>query len=96
MRQVSRQLRGESAELIYLLDSTSLTLKGREFERWTQENRTRNTQSIKVYVLLDIAARTPEWISFRAANVNNVEKAWGVLLVRGALYVFDKGYCDYA
>lgn len=95
MGQVSRQLRHDSADLMYLLDSTSLTLKGREFERWTQENRTRNTQGIKVHVLLDASARTPEWISFSAANVNDVEKAWSVPLVRGALYVFDKGYCDY-
>lgn len=96
MGQVSRQLRCDSAELMYLLDSTSLTLKGREFDRWTQESRTRNTQGIKVHVLLDAAARTPEWISFSAANVNDVERAWSVPLVRGALYVFDKGYCDYA
>lgn len=96
MSQVSRQMRSESAELMYLLDSTSLTLKGREFERWTHDTRTRNTQGIKVHVLLDATARVPQWSCFSPANVNDVEKAWSVPLVRGALYVFDKGYCDYA
>lgn len=95
MGQVSRQVRKESTQLKYLLDSTSLTLKGREFERWTRENRTRNTQGIKVHVLFDATTQTPDWYSFSAANVNDVQKAWDVPLVPGALYIFDKGYCDY-
>jgi len=95
MGQVSRQLRNESAQLMYLLDSTSLTLKGREFDRWTSESRTRNTQGIKVHVLFDATTRAPDWYSFSAANVNDVQKAWDVPLTPGALYVFDKGYCDY-
>jgi IS4 transposase len=95
MGQVSRQLRRDSAQLMYLLDSTSLTLKGREFDSWTLQNRTRNTQGIKVHVLLDAATQTPQWHSFSAANVNDVQLARAVPLQAGALYVFDKGYCDY-
>lgn len=95
MRQVSRDLRRASAELMYLLDSTSLTLKGREFDRWTLENRTRNTQGLKLHVLLDANSQAPEWYSFSAANVNDVTLARSVPLRPGALYVFDKGYCDY-
>jgi IS4 transposase len=96
MGQVSRQLRRDSGELMYLLDSTSLTLKGREFDQWTLENRTRNTQGIKVHVLLDAATQAPEWYSFSAANVNDVQLARAVPLYKNALYVFDKGYCDYS
>lgn len=96
MGQVSRALRQDGKQLMYLLDSTSLTLKGREFERWTRDHRTRNTQGIKVHVLLDAASQAPDWYSFSAANVNDVQKAWDVPLRRGALYVFDKGYCDYS
>jgi putative transposase len=95
MGQVSRRLRSDGAQLIYLLDSTSLTLKGRQFDDWTRDSRTRNTQGIKVHVLLDAASQTPSWYSFSAANVNDVQKAWDVPLKSGALYVFDKGYCDY-
>lgn len=95
MGQVSRHHRRSSAELMYLLDSTSLTLKGREFDRWTLENRTRNTQGIKVHVLLAAETAAPEWHSFSAANVNDVSLARQVPLQQGALYVFDKGYCDY-
>jgi putative transposase len=96
MKQVSRKLRSDSSELMYLLDSTSLTLKGREFDRWTLGNSTRNTQGVKVHVLLDAATQSPDWYSFSAANVNDIQKAWEVPLRRGALYVFDKGYCDYS
>ena len=96
MKLVSRKTRSDSSELMYLLDSTSLTLKGREFDRWTQSNSTRNTQGMKVHVLLDAATQSPDWYSFSAANVNDIQKAWEVPLQRGALYVFDKGYCDYS
>jgi len=95
MQQVSGKQRRESAELVYMLDSTSLTLKGREFDCWTKDNRTQNTQGIKVHVLFDAASQTPQWHSFSAANVNDIEMARDVPLQKGALYVFDKGYCDY-
>jgi hypothetical protein len=95
MGQVSRQQRKECSELMYLLDSTSITLKGREFDRWTLANRTRNTQGIKLHVLFDARTQAPDWYDFSAANVNDVEKADDVPLERDALYVFDKGYCQY-
>jgi IS4 transposase len=95
MRQVSTRLRKESKELMFLLDSTSVTLKGREFDRWTTTNQTRNTQGMKLHVLLESSSQAPAWTRFSAANVNDVELARDVPLQRGALYVFDKGYCDY-
>ncbi len=95
MGQVSRQLRRDSKELMYLLDSTSLTLKGKEFDRWTLDNRTRNTQGVKLHVLFDGHLETPVWQNMTAANVNDIEEAVGIALRKGALYVFDKGYNDY-
>lgn len=95
MGKVSRKLRQESKELMYLLDSTSLTLKGREFDKWTLKNRTRNTQGMKLHVLYDAQAQAPAWHSFSAANVNDIERAGAVKLEADALYVFDKGYNDY-
>lgn len=95
MGQVSRQLRRDSKELMFLLDSTCVTLKGREFDCWTARDRTRNTQGIKLHVLMDSLSQAPAWHSFSAANVNDVELADQIRLERGALYVFDKGYCDY-
>ena len=95
MGKVSRQLRRDSGDLMYLLDSTSLTLKGREFDRWTAENRTRNTQGIKLHVLFDADQEAPVWHSMTAANVNDITEAIGMPLIAGATYVCDKGYNDY-
>jgi IS4 transposase len=96
MGQVSRQLRRDAGELKYLLDSTSITLKGREFDNWTLDNRTRNTQGIKLHMLLNAETKAPDWYCFSAANVNDVEKAVEVPLQKDALYIFDKGYCSYS
>jgi hypothetical protein len=93
--QVSGKVHREAAALTYLLDSTSFTLKGNEFDRWTLANRTRNTQGIKLHVLLNLSTRAPQWYSFSAANVNDVDQAVSLPLEPGALYVFDKGYCNY-
>lgn len=95
MLKASRQLRKQTKQLLYLLDSTSITLKGREFDRWTLANRTRNTQGIKLHVLYARPIHAPAWHSISAANVNDVEMAGEVPLQEGAMYVFDKGYCDY-
>lgn len=51
MAQAKRSLRREDDNLLYLLDSTSATLKGPSFDNWTHATRTRNTQGIKLHVL---------------------------------------------
>ena len=95
MSQVSRKLRQQSDDLMYLLDSTSITLKGREFDSWTRKNRTRNTQGLKLHVLYDAHDAIPVWHDISAANVNDIERGRTVPLEANALYVFDKGYNDY-
>lgn len=95
MGKVSRKLRQQSNDLMYLLDSTSLTLKGREFESWAPENSTRNTQGLKLHVLYDAHHAVPAWQDISHPNVNDVERAVAVPLESNALYVFDKGYCDF-
>lgn len=93
--QVARKAHREATALTYLLDSTAFTLKGQQFDYWTLADRTRNTQGIKLHVLLDLKSKAPQWYSFSAANVNDVDQATFVPLEAGALYVFDKGYCSY-
>ena len=95
MKQVSRKLRQQSEDLVYLLDSTSFTLKGQGFDKWTMNTRTRNTQGMKLHVLYEAKSEVPVQFDFSAANVNDIERAWSMPLEAGALYVFDKGYNDY-
>lgn len=96
MSRVQRRTRREATELLYLLDSTSITLKGRGFDEWTFENRTRHTQGLKLHVLYDTHEQAPYQASFSDANVNDIDEARDLMLRSDVRYVFDKGYCDYA
>lgn len=93
--QVSGKKRRDGAELKYLLDSTSITLKGWEFNSWTEATSTRNTQGIKVHVLLDAETKAPAGYTLSSPNFNDSEQTAQVSVKRGAVYIFDKGYCDY-
>jgi IS4 transposase len=89
------KLRREASELVQLLDSTSITLKGRGFDEWTERTRTRNTQGIKLHVLLGLHEQAPLEYSISAANYNDIEYGRTLNPEAGVVYVFDKGYCDY-
>jgi IS4 transposase len=95
MKTASRQVRRRGAECLLLLDSTSFTLKGRGFDDWAAAHRTRNTQGLKLHLVIDAGGTLPVWQTITAANVNDVSTAADLPLQRDATYVFDKGYCDY-
>jgi putative transposase len=95
MQQARGRLRKEGGELLRLLDSSSLTLKGHGFDEWTAGHRTRNTQGLKLHVLFGLAERTPLAQAISAANLNDIDYARTLPIEPGTIYVFDKGYCDY-
>lgn len=95
MSQAGRRLRQQSADLLYLLDSSSITLKGAGFDAWTAHNRTRNTQGVKLHAVLHQGQQLPVQAQITAANVNDIDHGRTIALDAGATYVFDKGYCDY-
>jgi IS4 transposase len=95
MSQAQRKLRSETEELLYLLDSTSISLKGPGFDAWTSGNRTRNTQGIKLHVLYEANEEIPVQHSFTAPNVNDIDEGRKLAIEPDVTYVFDKGYCDY-
>jgi len=90
-----RQLRQEGRELLYLLDSSSLTLSGPGFDAWTKGNRTRNTQGLKLHVLYEAREQIPCRHSITAPNVNDVAEGMKLPIEKDAIYVFDKGYYHY-
>jgi putative transposase len=96
MQQARGKLRNEGRELLRLLDSSCLTLKGPGFDEWTADNRTRNTQGLKLHVLFGLSERAPLAQAISAANINDIDYARTLPIERGAIYVFDKGYCDYS
>jgi IS4 transposase len=96
MATAHRTVRRSMQAGLLLLDSTSLTLKGRGYDVWTQPRRTRHTQGLKLHVLYDHGTGTPVMQEITAANVNDVTQGARMPLRHGETYVFDKGYCDYA
>lgn len=95
MSQAGRGVRQEGRELLRLLDSTSITLKGHDVDAWTLTHRTRHTQGLKLHLLYGAHEQAPLSQAITPPNVNDIHYARELPLERGARYVFDKGYCDY-
>jgi putative transposase len=95
MQQVRGSVRGEAHEFLELIDSTSITLTGPGFDLWTLKNRTRYTQGLKLHVVFGLAQGAPLAQSISAPNLNDLDYARTLTPQRGAIYVFDKAYCDY-
>lgn len=95
MSQAKRSLRKAGEELLYCLDSTSITLKGHGFDSWTEEQRTRHTQGLKVHVLYAVHQALPCHSSITPPNVNDRDEGVKLAIEPGVRYVFDKAYCDY-
>ncbi|WP_454865721.1 IS4 family transposase [Pseudomonas umsongensis] len=95
LRGISRQQRKEVGAMVSLIDSTSITLRGPDFDDWTAATKTRITQGLKVHVGLDLAQLAPVYVNITPANVNDLSDALKMPIQAGMTYVFDKGYCDY-
>ena len=93
VQAAGRTIRSERDDILYLLDSTSIPLRGRG-SQWTAETATR-TPGLKVHVLYSSGQQLPLIHTITAANVNDVEEGRKLPIEPGATYVFDKGYCDY-
>lgn len=93
LQQTHRKARRELKELMYLIDSTPIPLKGLGYDSWTKDNH--RTHGLKVHVTFAPAQGVPVQADITPANVNDVEMGREIALERHATYVFDKGYCDY-
>jgi IS4 transposase len=91
--QAGAKVRKERKQMLYLLDSTSIPLRGRG-SQWAKAAGTR-TPGLKLHVLYDSRVQLPVHQTITAANVNDVSEGRQVPIEAGATYVFDKGYCDY-
>lgn len=94
MGRVHRKQRQELTELTYLLDSTPIQLKGQGFD-WAEAGATYRNQGLKVHLMLEQSHHTPVYLNITSPNVNDIVDAYRVQLEAYAVYVFDKGYCDY-
>lgn len=94
MQQVHRGVRAELKDLLYLMDSTPIPLKGLGYE-WAEEKHNHRTHGLKVHMLYAPDKAIPVHTAITAANVTDVDQGRNIPIESGATYVFDKGYCDY-
>lgn len=93
MQRLGSSVRHDRGFMLYLLDSTSIPLRGRGFN-WTTDSATR-TPGLKLHLLYAADDSRPVHQSITAANVNDVTEGRKLKIEPGATYVFDKAYCDY-
>jgi putative transposase len=95
VHNLGRKQKTEIDDLLLLLDSTSITLKGYQFDEWTKATKTRCTQGLKLHVEYCPYSLLTTFCQITPPNVNDLSVAREMTLQEDATYVFDKGYCDY-
>jgi putative transposase len=95
LQTAHRKARRELKELLFLVDSTPIPLKGLGYGSWTKDNHNHRTHGLKVHMTFAPALGVPVQADITPANVNDVEMDQEIPLATKATYVFDKGYCDY-
>ncbi len=58
-------------EIISIIDSTPISLKGRGFE-WVLENKTNRTTGLKIHLELRSDTNSPTSVNITPPNINNI------------------------
>jgi len=95
VHRLGRKQKAEIGDLLLLLDSTPITLKGYQFDEWTKATKTRCTQGLKLHIEYCPESFLTTFCQITPPNVNDLSVAREMTLQENATYVFDKGYCDY-
>ena len=95
IKQVHRKLRRELDDMLYLLDSTSIDLRGFGFDDWAQAYRNNVSPGLKLHLLIEGHRQSPVFARITQARVNDITVGRCMPLESGATYVFDMGYYDF-
>lgn len=88
------KLRQALRQAVRLIDATHLGL-GAHMERWFGLHQ--GKVAAKLHVVFDPAAQRPTYFALTKARINDITAAKCLLCIeRGATYVFDLGYYDFA
>lgn len=94
IQQAGRSVRKQREELLFLLDSTSITLKGLSEQAFGSQ-KVRGKHAVKLHLLLHANSQAVAQCSITPANVNDIQQGKLIPIEPAATYVFDKGYYDY-
>jgi hypothetical protein len=95
MGYLPRRQRKEIKQMVRVLDSSPIPLKGKGYDEWAKATRNAHWQGLKLHVEYDVALGSPIDMAMSHANVNDVTMGQSWPLLRDTIYVFDKGYCDF-
>jgi hypothetical protein len=92
MGQAQGGLRRKLADVVRLVDATSLRLAGLGTE-WARFSA--GAGGAKAHIVLDPDAVQPVYLAITPARINDITAAKAMPVEAGATYVFDLGYYDY-
>ena len=95
MLGVHRKLKHELKEMLYLLDSSPIHLKGLGFDDWACSYRNNVSQGLKLHMMIEGHGATPTFATLTGAQVSDIKTGREIKFENDATYVFDKGYYDY-
>lgn len=90
----NRKAKRELSNLITILDSSPILIRGRGSE-WAEATKVRSNKGLKLHVQYEHTLNNIEYIEMTNSNVNDLTVAQRVPLVKDRIYVFDRAYCEY-
>lgn len=85
---------GELTDCISILDSSTITIKGRGSE-WTEDTKIRTGQGLKIHAEYLYGNESINSIYIKPTNINDITASYDLEIRDGWTYLFDKGYYDY-
>ena len=95
MAKVNGKEKKKCEEMISIIDSTPISLKGKGYE-WALENKNNRTTGLKIHLELRSDTNSPTYVNITPPNINDITDAKNYIQIqKGFTYVIDKGYVDY-
>ena len=92
---VHRKLKRELKQMLYLMDSSPISLYGLGFDDWAPQYKNHIRQGLKLHLMIEAQQGTPCYATITGMKVSDIKEGHRITLEKGATYVFDRGYYDY-
>jgi putative transposase len=95
MSLLPRKIRKDMKQVVRILDSSPIQLKGRGYDEWAKEFATSRCQGLKLHVEYDLELESPTKVAISHPNYNDCSMGQRWPIISDTIYVFDKGYYDF-
>jgi putative transposase len=92
---VHRKLKRELEQMLYLMDSSPISLHGPGFDNWASQYKNNLRQGLKLHLMIEAHQGTPCYATITGMQVSDIKEGHRIKLEKGTTYVFDRGYYDY-